>query len=160
MDKGQIVGAIFIEFQKAFDTVSHEILSLKLNAVGISGPLHQWLMDYLFDRYQYTEINNKRSAPLPIKFGVPQGSLLGPRLYTIYTNELPNRVKDGLAMMYADDTTLYTIGSSIDQVISSLNVMMSQISKWSSLNELIIHPSKTEAMILAKQQIDYSPFKN
>ena len=49
MDKGQIVGAIFIDFQKAFDTVSHEILSLKLNAVGISGPLHQWLMNYLLD---------------------------------------------------------------------------------------------------------------
>ena len=53
MDKGQIVGVIFIDFQKAFVTVSHEILSLKLNAVGISGPLHQWLMNYLFDRYQY-----------------------------------------------------------------------------------------------------------
>ena len=153
MDKGQIVGAIFIDFQKAFDTVSHEILSLKLNAVGISGPLHQWLMNYLFDRYQYTEINNKRSALLPIELSVRQGSLLGLRLYTIYTNDLPNQVKDGLAMMYADDTTLSTIiGSSIDQVISSLNVMMSQISKWSCLNKLIIHPSKTEAMILAKQQ--------
>ena len=152
MDKGHIVGAVFIDFQKAFDTVSHEILSLKLNAVGISGPLHQWLMNYLFDRYQFTEINNKRSALLPIKFGVPQGSLPGPRLYTIYTNDLPNQVKDGSTMMYADDTTLYTIGSSIDQVISSLNVMTSQISKWSSLNKLTFHPLKTEAMILAKQQ--------
>ena len=64
----------------------------------------------------------------------------------------PNQVKDGSSMMYADDTTLYTIGSSIDQVISSLNVMTSQISKWSSLNKLTIHPLKTEAMILAKQQ--------
>ena len=109
-------------------------------------------MNYFFDRYQYTEINNKRSALLPFKFRVPQGSLLGPRLYTIYTNDLPNQVKDGLAVMYADDTTLYTVGSSIDQVISSLNVIMSQISKWSSLNKLTIHPSKTEAMILAKQQ--------
>lgn len=81
-------------------------------------------------------------------------SLKNPRsaqdLYTIYTNDLPNQVKDGLAMMYADDNTLYTIGSSIDQVISSLNVMMSQISKWGSLNKLTIHPSKSEAMILAK----------
>lgn len=117
MDKGQILGAIFIDFQKAFDTVSHEILSFKLHAVGISGPLHQWLMNYLFDRYQYTEINSKRLALFSIKYGVPQGSLLGPKLYTIYTNDLPNQGEDGLAMMYADDTTLYTIGSSIDQVI-------------------------------------------
>ena len=55
-------------------------------------------------------------------------------------------------MMYADDTTLYRIGSNIDRVISSVNVMMSHISKWSSLNKLTIHPSKTEAVILAKLQ--------
>lgn len=85
MDKGQIVGAIFIDFQKAFDTVSHEILSFKLHTVGISGPLHQWLMNYLFDRYQYTEINSKWSALLPIKFGVPQESPLGARfVYHLY----------------------------------------------------------------------------
>ena len=69
--KGLTVGAIFIDFQKAFDTVSHEILSLKLHAVGISGSLHQWLMNYLLDRYQYTEVNNQKSVLLPIKFGVP-----------------------------------------------------------------------------------------
>jgi len=76
MDKGLTVGAIFIDFQKAFDTVSHEILSLKLNAVGISGPLPLWIMNYLSNRYQYTEVNNQRFALLPIKFGVPQGPYL------------------------------------------------------------------------------------
>lgn len=81
VDKGLIVGAIFIDFQKAFDTVSQEILALKLKVVGISGPLHHWLMSYLLDRYKYTEVNNQRSVSLPIKFGVSQGSLLGPRLY-------------------------------------------------------------------------------
>jgi len=76
MDKGLSVGPIFIDFQKAFDTVSHEILSLKLNAVGISGPLPLWIMNYLSNRYQYTEVNNQRFALLPIKFGVPQGPYL------------------------------------------------------------------------------------
>jgi len=106
MDKGLTVGAIFIDFQKAFDTVSHEVLSIKLNAVGIPGPLHLWIMNYLSNRYQYTEVNNRRSAFLPIKLGVPQGSLLGPRLFTIYTNDLPDHVKDGFILMYADDTTI------------------------------------------------------
>ena len=92
------------------DTQDLMILSFKLNAVGISGPLDQWLMSYLLDRYQYTEVNNQRSVSLPIKFGVPQGSLFGPRLYTIYTNDLPDQVGDGSIMMYADDTTIYSIG--------------------------------------------------
>lgn len=151
MDKGQIVGAIFIDFQKAFDTVSHDILSFKRHAVGISGPLHKWLMNYLFDRYQYTEINNIRSALLPIKFGISQGSLLGPRLYTIYTNDLPNQVKDGLAMMYADDTTLYTIGSSIDQVIktpSSKEVLTACCEKYATCHELPIRRDISIALLL------------
>jgi len=109
-------------------------------------------MNYLSNRYQYTEVNNQRSALLPIKFGVPQGSLLGPRLFTIYTNDLPDHVKDGFILMYADDTTICTIGCSVDQVILSLNGLMAQISMWSTLNKLTIHPAKTEAMILKKQQ--------
>lgn len=58
MDKGLIIGAIFIDFQKALDTASHEILSLKLKAIGISDPSHQWLMSYLLDRYQNEEVNS------------------------------------------------------------------------------------------------------
>ena len=88
---------------------------------------------------------------LPIKFGVPQGSLLGPRLYTIYTNDLPDQVGDGSIMMYADDTTIYSIGWNVERVILSRSGLMAQISKWSFLNKLTIHPSKTEAMIMKKQ---------
>ena len=88
---------------------------------------------------------------LPIKFGVPQGSLLGPRLYTIYTNDLPDQVGDGSIMMYADDTTIYSIGWNVERVILSQSGLMAQISKWNFLNKLTIHPSKTEAMIMKKQ---------
>ena len=86
IDNGLTVGAVFIDFQKAFDTVPHYILSHKLHAIGISGPLHEWLMSYLTDRRQFTEVNNCRSATDNVRYGVPQGSLLGPRLYTIYVN--------------------------------------------------------------------------
>ena len=90
-------------------------------------------MSYLLDRYQHTEENNQRSMSLPIKFGVPQGSLLGPRLYTIYTNDLPDQVEDGSIVMYADDTTIYSIGQNVEQFILSLNGLMTQTSKWNSL---------------------------
>ena len=79
---------------------------------------------------------------LPIKFGVPQGSLLGPRLYTIYTNDLPDQVEDGSIVMYADNTTIYSIGQNVEQFILSLNGLMTQTSKWNSLKKLTTHLSK------------------
>ena len=76
-----------IDFQKAFDTVSHEILSYKLQAAGISGNLHALIMNYLKDRTQYAEINGECSSTKHVRFGVPQGSLLGPKLYSLHVND-------------------------------------------------------------------------
>jgi len=150
IDNGQTVGAVFIDFQKAFDTVHHDILSYKLNAIGISGSLHEWLMSFLFNRCQFTDVNDCRSAIDFVYYGVSQGSLLGPRLYNIYVNDLPDHTDSGDLYMYADDTTVYCIGPNVNQVISSLNETMKQVLMWSVNNRLTIHPIKTEAMILKK----------
>ena len=150
MDKGMIVGAIFVDFKKAFDSISHNILSLKLQAIGLSGNLHEWLMDYLKDRFQYTVVNGHPSNLDEVKYGVPQGSLLGPRLYTIYVNDLPNAITSGDVFMYADDTTLYCVGKNFDQVCSQLNNILEQLLLWSTTNKLCIHPVKSEVMILSK----------
>ena len=152
MDNGSVVGAIFIDFQKAFDTVSHTLISTKLHSVGISGLLHQFLINYLTYRRQFTTVNGERSPTLPLEYGVPQGSLLGPRLYTIYVNDLPEYVTAGEIFIYADDTTVYCTGKDVGTVISSLNTIMEQILSWSSSNLLTIHPIKTEAMILSRSR--------
>ena len=89
-------------------------------------------MSYLTDRRQFTEANNRRS-------------LLGPRLYTIYVNDLPDHIDSGDLYMYADDTTVYCIGPTVDLVMSSLNKTMEQVLMWSVRNQLTIHPIKTEA---------------
>ena len=76
LDKGLTVGALFVDFRKAFDSLSHNILSLKLQAVGICGNLHEWLMNYLNDRCQCTLVNGYISDLTLVQYGIPQGSLL------------------------------------------------------------------------------------
>ena len=152
LDKGMIVGAIFVDFKKAFDSISHNILSLELQAIGLSVNLQEWLMDYLKDRFQYTVVNGHSSNLDEAKYGVPQGFLLGPRCYTIYVNDLPNAITFGdvVMYMYADDTTLFCVGKNFDQVCSQLNNILEQLLLWSSMNKLCIHPIKSEDMIISK----------
>ncbi|PFX16391.1 RNA-directed DNA polymerase from mobile element jockey [Stylophora pistillata] len=124
LDKGLTVGAIFVDFRKAFDSLSHNILSLKLQAVGICGNLHEWLMNYLSDWCQCTLVNGYISDLTLVQYGIPQGSLLGPRLYTIYVNDLPDAITLGNVLMCADDTTIYCIGKSFDEVCLNLNKVL------------------------------------
>ena len=130
IDDGKIVGVVFIDFKKAFDTVPHQVLSYKLQAVGIPDNLHQWIMDYLSERTQYTEINGSRSETAQVKYGVPQGSQLGPRLYSINVNDFPESVDAGDLSMFADDTNVFCIGTSVEEVVDKLNIIMEQVHTW------------------------------
>ena len=84
IEKGKVIGAIFIDFKKAFDSVDHKVLENKLRACGIEGNMLKFLKSYLSKHSQFVEVNGKRSKLLIIECGVPQGSLLGPRLYSIF----------------------------------------------------------------------------
>ena len=88
-DKEKISCSIFLDISKAFDTVNHNILLQKLNRYGIRGEMHNLLKDYLTDRKQFTTYKNAKSDDAKIVCGIPQGSILGPLLFSIYLNDLP-----------------------------------------------------------------------
>ena len=123
IDRGEIVGALFIDFRKAFDAIDHHILLEKLQGFGISGSAYEIIEDCLTDRHQFTEIrvNGSRSQAGSISYGVPQGSLLGPKMFKIFVNDLPESVKEGEVYMYADDTTAYCVGKCIEEAVDHLN---------------------------------------
>ena len=140
---------MFIDFQKAFDTVSHSILRYKLEAMGMAGDLLDWMISYLTNRKQFSVVNGCISQTKTVSCGVPQGSLLGPRLFSYYINDLPSVINEGELIMYADDTTLFVVGNNVDMVIDSLNKALSSINIWCRNNKLTIHPGKSEAMIIS-----------
>ena len=106
IDNGKFGCGIFIDLQKAFDTVNHKILLGKLEHYGIRGTTLNWFHSYLTGRQQYVIVNGHISDSLTINCGIPQGSVLGPLLFPIYMNDLPNVSKVLRFYLFADDTSI------------------------------------------------------
>ena len=106
------------------------------------------------DRHQATVVNGCKSESMPVRFGVPQGSVLGPLLFSIFCNDLLNAVADKNEdiEMYADDTTLYVVARTYDEVAIMLNKTLKKLYEWCCLNGLSPHPGKTEYMLLGRQK--------
>ena len=104
------VRSVLLDISKAFDKVWHEGLIYKIKSMGISGELLNLLENYLSDRYQMVVLNGQTSSWTPVLAGVPQGSILGPLLFLIYINDLPNELQSN-AKLFADDTSLFAVAN-------------------------------------------------
>jgi len=141
LDMGLKVGVLFIDFRKAFDTVNHSVLLEKLKAIGISGDLLSWIDDYMSAHKQFVQISGYQCESKTITYGVSQGSISGPKLFSIFVNDLPEAITSGDLFMFADDTTIFTIGENIDNIILTLQSILDQVYTWCQSNRLIAHES-------------------
>ena len=140
-------GILFLDLTKAFDTVCHQILLAKLQHYGIRGPSHQLIKSFL-ERKQFVSINGVNSDLQHNSFGVPQGSTLGPILFLICINDLPNAVL-GSTTLFADNTCLMLRNSNLLTVQNDLNSQASCLNKWCKSNKLTINPQKCHILTIS-----------
>ncbi len=140
---------IFIYLKKAFNTVNHTILLQKLEHYGIRDISLKWFSSYLKDRTQFVSCNNASSDIKSITCGVPQGSVLGPLLFLIYINDLPNVSKKLSFYLFADDTNLFYESDNLDELQKTVNKELKSILVWLNVNRLALNVSKTNFVIFS-----------
>ena len=152
IDNGLVNGVLQVDLKKAFDTVDHHILAFKLSALGVHDKALDFFKSYLEGRMQQCAVNNVITSTNYITHGVPQGSVLGPLLFIIYINDLPNCLQHTNASLYADDTQFYTASNDADELDSYLNTDLSLLREWLIANKLSLHPDKTKCIYIGTRQ--------
>ena len=148
LDEGNEVDVVYMDYQKAFDTVPTRRLLSKIESTGIKGKILEWTENFLTNRKQAVVLNGTPSKETPVRSGVPQGSVLGPTLFILYTNELPERTASEM-YMYADDTKIFrTISNPNDK--TALQKDLDTVYSWTQDWLLMLHPEKCKILDIGK----------
>ena len=153
-DKKSTIG-VFIDLKKAFDTLNHGLLLKKLEHYGVRGIANNWICSYLENRRQFVSFNGFSSDSLKLSCGVPQGSILGPKLFLFYINDICN-ISDKLKfILFADDTNIFFSDQNLCNLVSTLNMELNKLNTWFAVNKLSLNVSKTNYMLFSRSKINF-----
>lgn len=156
LEEGKFVSGILLDYSKAFDSLGHDLIISKLKAMGVSGKAIDWFQSYLMGRSQVVEVKYEenrmvhtvKSTPKAVTRGVPQGSVLGPVLFILFTNDLPLHLDNMCScLMYADDTTLVVNDKTIEGLEMSSRLSLDKAYQYCSENDLVANMSKTKQIL-------------
>jgi hypothetical protein len=152
LDKNVQTDVLYLDLAKAFDSVDHQILLKKLKSYGVTGQLHNWFADYLKDRSQRVVVDGVASQWAPVTSGVPQGSILGPMLFVVFINDLPDSIPDKTtAALDADDTKLYKSIVSVADCEDQQQAL-NNLDTWSSVNNLKFNASNCKVLTVTRKR--------
>lgn len=157
-DTGKVSALVLLDFSRAFDCISTELLIAKMSCYGVSRGVCDWFRSFLTNRRQYVEIQNLsgdiiKSGAKTVGRGTPQGSILSPILFILYTSDLVHNLKYCNVHLYADDTQIYHSFLPTDtmKAINDLNQDLAIVSEWASRNALVLNPNKSKYIILGSK---------
>jgi hypothetical protein len=149
-EKENCIG-VFLDLAKAFDTVSVPLLLKKLNDSGVRGLALEWFASYLMGRKQCVSVGQFRSSSQEVRYGVPQGSILGPTLFILYMNDLHKiHIESAEVVCYADDTAIVFRGSTWKDAFANAESGLAQVSHWLQRNLLTLNATKTKFLCFHK----------
>ena len=147
IDKKKCTVGVFVDLKKAFDTINHSLLLKKLDHYGVRGAVNDWVATYLQGRNQFVQVDDCFSQLRNIKCGVPQGSVLGTKLFILYINDLCNVTRFAKMVLFADDTNIFLDGDDVNSVCERLNSELEMMHAWFNVNKLSLNTSKTNFMV-------------